>query len=94
MSASTAHTERLRAIGLRLQAARLRLGLNQDDFADRAGVHRSYVGMLENGKKDLRLSMLYRLAEATELTVAELLGFNAAEEAGTEGTDGHSSRRQ
>ncbi|MVN88517.1 helix-turn-helix domain-containing protein [Deinococcus sp. HMF7620] len=80
MSGPTEHTATLQAIGHRLRAAREQLGLNQDDFADRAGVHRSYVGMLEHGRRDFRISMLYRLAEAANLSVAALLGLEGDDE--------------
>jgi transcriptional regulator with XRE-family HTH domain len=73
MSESAAHTATLQTIGKRLRAAREHLGLNQDDFADRAGLHRAYVGMLENGRKDFRISTLYKLAAALGISAADLL---------------------
>ena len=53
---------RLLAIGHRVRDARNRQGWNQDEFADRAGMHRAYIGMIENGRKDFRISTLYRLS--------------------------------
>lgn len=64
---------RLEEIGRRVRAARLERGWNQDAFADHAGFHRAYVGMIENGKKDLRISTLYRLAEALGVSITTLL---------------------
>lgn len=65
--------ELLEQVGANIRRYREKLNLNQDDFADRAGMHRAYVGMLENGRKDLRLSTLYRLAGALQVDVRDLL---------------------
>ncbi|WP_189062754.1 helix-turn-helix domain-containing protein [Deinococcus arenae] len=65
--------ELLQQVGARVRHYRDELRLNQDDFADRAGMHRAYVGMIENGRKDLRLSTLYRLAEALQVDIRDLL---------------------
>lgn len=65
--------EILRQIGAQVRVRRQLLGLNQDDFADKAGMHRAYIGMIETGKKDLRVSTLYRLAHALEVDVSSLL---------------------
>lgn len=65
--------EILQHIGAQIRAGRQRLGMNQDDFADLVGMHRAYIGMVENGKKDLRISTLYRLAIALDTEVCALL---------------------
>lgn len=64
---------RLVEIGRRVRVARLQRGWNQDEFADQAQMHRAYIGMIENGKKDLRISTLYRIAEALGVPVTSLL---------------------
>jgi len=60
-------------VGARIQELRALLGRNQDVFAYETGLHRSYVGQLENGHKDLRLSTLFRIAQTYGLQVHELL---------------------
>jgi len=60
-------------VGARIQELRIKLGHNQDVFAHETGLHRSYVGQLENGHKDLRLSTLFRIAQTYGLQVHELL---------------------
>lgn len=65
--------ETLLGIGVRIRAAREGHGWSQDEFAFRAGVHRSYVTQLENGRKDLRISTLYRVADALGVPVVSLL---------------------
>ena len=46
---------------------------NQDDFADQVGVYRSHMGLIEQGRLDLRLSTLRALAQALEMPLSELL---------------------
>ena len=53
---------------------------NQDDFADLVGVYRSHMGLIEQGKLDLRLSTLLRLARALQLDPEGLLAQVALEE--------------
>lgn len=73
MDLNAVQRARLMDIGHRVRAARQRHGWNQDEFADHAGLHRAYIGMIENGKKDVRISTLYRLAAALDLPVTDLL---------------------
>lgn len=51
---------------------------SQDKFADTVGIYRSHMGMLEQGKLDLRLSTLVAVAAALDMPASELL--RAAEE--------------
>ncbi len=40
------------------------LGLSQEDLADRAGIHRTYVSQLERGIKSPTLGVLIKIAKA------------------------------
>lgn len=51
-----------RALGRNLRAHREALGLSQEAFADLVGVHRTYMGGLERGERNLTLRSLERLA--------------------------------
>lgn len=66
-------SEFLELVGARIRQLRTVLELNQDVFADEVGIHRSYVGQLENGRKDLRLSTVQRVAQRYGLEVYQLL---------------------
>lgn len=46
---------------------------NQDDFADRVGIYRSHMGLIEQGKLDLRLSTLLALSDALNVPLSDLL---------------------
>jgi transcriptional regulator with XRE-family HTH domain len=60
-------------LGERIRKLRKQRGVNQDDFAHLAGIHRTHVGMLENARIDPKLSTLLRVALALEVTFSELL---------------------
>jgi transcriptional regulator with XRE-family HTH domain len=52
---------------------RLELGLSQEQLAEKAGVHRTYVGMLERGEKNVTIYNIWRLAGALQIEAADLL---------------------
>jgi len=52
---------------------RMALGLSQELLAERAGVHRTYVGMLERGEKNVTIYNIARIAQALGVTAASLL---------------------
>lgn len=52
---------------------RLELGLSQEALAERAGVHRTYIGMLERSEKNVTIYNIWRLACALEVKAADLL---------------------
>ena len=62
-----------RTLGLNFRAHRLARGLSQEEFADFFGYHRTYVGGLERGERNLTLRTLERLAERLEVDPVELL---------------------
>lgn len=63
-----------KVVGRNLRAYRLEKGLSQEAFADFVGVHRTYMGGLERGERNLTLQSVERLAEALGVPVRELLG--------------------
>ena len=52
---------------------RLRLGLSQEQLADLSCFHRTYIGSVERGERNITLSTLASLAVTLETTPAELL---------------------
>ena len=59
--------------GKRVRERRLALGLTQQELADRAGLHRSYVGQIELGRRNVTLKSAARIAKALRVDVASLL---------------------
>ena len=60
-------------VAVRLRELRLVRGLSQEELADRAGCHRTYVGMLERRIGNQSMQVLTRLANALGVPVYELL---------------------
>lgn len=59
------------AANVRLQ--RLSCGLSQEDLADKAGLHRTYVGAVERGERNVTLKTLETLAAALKIDPIRLL---------------------
>jgi len=62
-----------RDFGLRVRARRNGLGLSQEALADIAGLHRTYIGSVERGERNITLSNIYALADALGVPAQELL---------------------
>jgi transcriptional regulator with XRE-family HTH domain len=62
-----------RTLGRNLRAYREARGLSQEAFADVLGVHRTYMGGIERGERNLTLRSLERIAERLELDPTTLL---------------------
>lgn len=48
-------------------------GLSQEELADVCGLHRTYVGSVERGERNITLSSLELLANALGVSVVDLL---------------------
>jgi len=64
--------ETLIKFGQKVREERTRLGLSQEDLATRAGVHRTYVGMIERAEKNITLENIQKIARALGLKIHEL----------------------
>lgn len=83
MSGAEAGTASIdRAIGARLRARRVALGLSQDQLAQALGVSYQQVQKYENGSNRIAAARLVVLAERLKTTVAALTGETARPAAG------------
>ncbi|GAA4969519.1 helix-turn-helix transcriptional regulator [Kineococcus glutinatus] len=62
-----------RAVGRNLREYRLARGLSQEAFAEVVGVHRTYMGGLERGERNLTLKSVERIAERIAVDPLELM---------------------
>lgn len=58
--------------GNKVREQRLFLGLSQEELAGRAGVHRTYVGMIERAEKNITLTNVEKIAKALKLSIGEI----------------------
>jgi transcriptional regulator with XRE-family HTH domain len=60
-------------VGRNIRRLRRERGLSQEDLADEIGVHRTYMGGVERGERNLTLRSLERLAERLGVSPLSLL---------------------
>ena len=58
--------------GNKVREQRLLLGLSQEELAGRAGVHRTYVGMIERAEKNITLTNVEKIAKSLKLSIDEI----------------------
>ena len=61
------------AFGVAVRTRRLRLGLSQERLADRAKLHRTYIGSIERGERNVSLANIVAIAQALSVTASRLL---------------------
>ena len=59
--------------GRAVRRARGNLGLSQEDFAERANVHRTYISSIELGKVSVGIDVAHALACALEMKLSDLI---------------------
>lgn len=65
--------QKLAGLGGRIRALRAGHGLNLHDLALLCGISASALSLIETGKRDLRVSSLYRIAAALRVKPGRLL---------------------
>lgn len=58
--------------GKAVRKRRQQLGLSQEDFADKAGIHRTYVSSIELGKVQVSIGIATQLAAALEVPLSRI----------------------
>ncbi|RDB47057.1 helix-turn-helix domain-containing protein [Tsukamurella tyrosinosolvens] len=62
-----------REFGRRVQQRRTELGLTQEVAAERIGVHWTYLGQVERGRRNVSLHNIVRIAQGLEIDAGELV---------------------
>lgn len=65
--------ELLEKFGEKVREERLKRGFSQEELAAKAGVHRTYIGMIERGEKNITLINIKKVAKALDLAIDKLL---------------------
>jgi transcriptional regulator with XRE-family HTH domain len=62
-----------RRVGLNIKAARSAKGWSQEELADRAELHRTYISGLERGVRNPTVTVLEKVARALDIVPGRLL---------------------
>jgi len=62
----------LKEFGIKVKTKRKELDLSQEELAFKATLHRTYIGMIERGEKNITLQNIKKLATALNCTISEL----------------------
>jgi transcriptional regulator with XRE-family HTH domain len=60
-------------LGQRIRDQRQALGLSQEALAERSGIHWTFLGQVERGRRNLSLHNLLKIADGLEVDPAELV---------------------
>jgi transcriptional regulator with XRE-family HTH domain len=66
-------------LSVNIKKLRSEKGLSQEQLADKCGLHRTYVGAVERGERNVTLSSLELIASALDVDVPSLLSNNLGE---------------
>ena len=64
----------LLAFGRRLAALRLERGMTQEALSERSGLGPNVLSQIENGRRDVRISALWLLADGLSVRLTDLVG--------------------
>lgn len=58
--------------GQNVKKERLKQGLSQEKLAAKAGLHRTYIGMIERAEKNITLENINKIANALDVPITSL----------------------
>ncbi|MGA2139946.1 MAG: helix-turn-helix transcriptional regulator [Verrucomicrobiia bacterium] len=62
-----------RILASNIRRLREKQGWSQEDCAEHCGLHRTYIGAVERGERNITIATLERIAAAFEVTPIDLL---------------------
>lgn len=60
-------------LGKKIREERIAMGLSQEDLASAAGLHRTYIGSVERGERNVSLQNIVAIARALSISPSTLL---------------------
>ena len=66
-------------IGQRIRNYRLQNKLSQEELAERAGCHHTYIGQIERGEKNASIESIDKIASALGISLSKLFEFLGSE---------------
>lgn len=68
----TSKPDILKVFGNRIRQLRLEMRLSQEELAEKAEVHRTYIGMIERAEKNITLCNIEKIASALNIRLTDL----------------------
>ncbi len=59
--------------GNRVRKERIKQGLSQEELAEKAEVHRNYIGLVERAERDPALSYIAKIARGLNISIKKLI---------------------
>ena len=63
--------EILKRFGHKVREERTKIGISQEELGSRAGVHRTYIGMIERAEKNITLQNIEKICKALNITIGD-----------------------
>ncbi len=60
-------------VGRVIRKYRESVGLSQEELAERSGLHRTYISLVERGRRNITVDALSQIAEALEVYASKLI---------------------
>ena len=57
--------------GQRIRVLRIRRGLTQEELAEKADLHTTYIGQIERGEKNMTITSMEKILEALDVPFSE-----------------------
>lgn len=70
----------IKEFGDRIRSLRIQDNLSQEQLSYKTGFHRTYIGMIERGERNISLTNMAVFAKVFNLTLDELVKFENAKE--------------
>lgn len=61
-----------KAFGTVVRERRTQLKLSQEELAHKASLHRTYIGMIERGEKNITLENIHKISTALKTSISDL----------------------
>lgn len=72
MNGNSEDREKLKKLGTRIRKIRVEKSISQEELAELANVHRTYVGMIERGEKNLTVLSIQKISSALGISISDL----------------------
>lgn len=70
----------VKEFGQRIKQLRTEKNISQEKLSFETGFHRTYIGMIERGERNISLNNIAVFAKAFEMSISELLDFSQINE--------------